>query len=591
MVVSADCMTSGVRAKHPDTPRFYTWLGLLAWVGVLAFLAFRNGRQPIELPMAGLRSGRALVQLARTVMMAGFASFASFLPVGFLCVYSLPPREKWAERTLKVGLPSLGMSLLLALAINGFHSPGLAALNLVTLLLPGFGCFMGWWAAMAWRRGRTAALLFVPQLMLVALLIAAGVGVLIHRAIESTPLELQVPKVTSAEKRRLYSLFSGKNPLRLEGGKTVELSLTAPDINLLLAWGLPLADTARSAVVEIDQDRGQLRASVQIPGTSRFINVAAEGTFGFSKGQLQVRLAHLRVGRVELPTRLVSAFIPELARFVMEDARIKPMVAAVRSIELRDGSVTLSYSHGRPPKGFIASLFHDEGSERIDFSAVRAQILNLLASRSSISGTTDERFGKAVQTAFRYARERASADGAVAANRSALLALGIALGHPRVETLIGSFLDENTRDALTSGFSGTTLRGRDDWPKHFFVSAALTIVAAGNVSDATGLFKEEKDSGGGSGFSFADLLADRSGTTFAQVATRDESSARALQARLNRSFDVNDYFPPADGLPEGLQDLEFQHQMGGVGGEGYNRLIAEIERRVAACAAYRASGL
>jgi len=38
--------------------------------------------------------------------------------------------------------------------------------------------------------------------------------------------------------------------------------------------------------------------------------------------------------------------------------------------------------------------------------------------------------------------------------------------------------------------------------------------------------------GGGSGFSFGDLLADRAGTTFALPATRNGAAGRALQARL-----------------------------------------------------------
>jgi hypothetical protein len=354
-----------------------------------------------------------------------------------------------------------------------------------------------------------------------------------------------------------------------------------------LAWGLPLGDTARSATVELAEHDAKLTASAQIPRTSKFVNIVAEGSFSFAKGQLQLRPKQLRVGRLDVPSLLLAGIFPSMARAVFDDARVKPMLQAVRSAEIVDGAVTVRYGHGSPPKGFIASLFHDADDEPLDLPFVRAQLLNLLATSSSISGNNDARFASTVQTTFRYAREHSSPEGAVKANRAALLALGIVLGHPRVETLTGKFLDDNIRSALKAKFSGTTLRKRDDWPKHFFVSAALTIIAAGSVSDATGLFKEEKDAAGGSGFSFADLLADRSGTTFAEVATRDEASAHALQERLNQSFKVDDYFPPAEGLPEGIQDADFQRQYGGVGGAGYRRLMAEIERRVALCAAYR----
>jgi hypothetical protein len=161
------------------------------------------------------------------------------------------------------------------------------------------------------------------------------------------------------------------------------------------------------------------------------------------------------------------------------------------------------------------------------------------------------------------------------------------LGHWRVETLIGNVIDGRTMQQAVRTFRGTTLRGRDDWPKHFFVSAALSVLAISSVSDAAGLLKEEVDAGGGSGFSFGDLLADRAGATFAAIATRDEKTARTFQDRLAQGFRVDDFFPQADGLPEGLQDAELQARYGGVEGEGYRRLAGDIERRLQACAAYR----
>ena len=103
------------------------------------------------------------------------------------------------------------------------------------------------------------------------------------------------------------------------------------------------------------------------------------------------------------------------------------------------------------------------------------------------------------------------------------------------------------------------------------MSGALTVVSAVAPSDAAGLLKEEMDADGGSGFSFGDLLADRAGTTFAEVATRDEARAAAMQARLAGGFRVDDFFPPADGLPEGIPDAELQSRYGGVGGPLYRR--------------------
>ncbi len=113
------------------------------------------------------------------------------------------------------------------------------------------------------------------------------------------------------------------------------------------------------------------------------------------------------------------------------------------------------------------------------------------------------------------------------------------------------------------------------------------VLSAVAPSDAAGLLKEELDADGGSGFSFGDLLADRAGTTFADVATRDEASALRMQQRLAGEFRVDDFFPLAADLPEGIPDAELQSHYGGVGGPLYRRQVAEIERRLALCAAYR----
>jgi hypothetical protein len=161
------------------------------------------------------------------------------------------------------------------------------------------------------------------------------------------------------------------------------------------------------------------------------------------------------------------------------------------------------------------------------------------------------------------------------------------LGHPRLARAVGEKLDEQRTGRAVDVRGGTTVRGRDDWTRHFTVSGALTVLSAVAPSDAAGLLKEELDADGGSGFSFGDLLADRTGTTFADVATRDEASAAAVQARLAAGFRLDDFFPPADGLPEGIPDAELQARYGGVGGPLYRRFADDIERRVAACAAYR----
>ena len=159
-------------------------------------------------------------------------------------------------------------------------------------------------------------------------------------------------------------------------------------------------------------------------------------------------------------------------------------------------------------------------------------------------------------------------------------------GHPHVATLAGlSVPPDSTWLARRQG--ELLLRQRDDWVKHFLVSAGLTQITTALVSDAAGLLKEELDAGGGSGFSFGDLLADRAGTLFGETAVRSAASARALQDRIIDAWRVGDFMPEGGDLPEDLQDAAFTARFGGVGGAGYRAMVARIEARLLTCAAYR----
>ncbi|HMA80896.1 MAG TPA: hypothetical protein VKR81_08390, partial [Candidatus Binatia bacterium] len=129
------------------------------------------------------------------------------------------------------------------------------------------------------------------------------------------------------------------------------------------------------------------------------------------------------------------------------------------------------------------------------------------------------------------------------------------------------------------------LNGRDDFPKHFIVSAALAAKAGAPLADAVGVYKELADARGGSGFSFNDIAADRAGTRFGEYAA-DPASARRLQHRLRAGIRERDIMPGTADLPEFMPEAEFLRRFGGVDAPAYRKMMAEIERRIAALPLY-----
>jgi len=133
------------------------------------------------------------------------------------------------------------------------------------------------------------------------------------------------------------------------------------------------------------------------------------------------------------------------------------------------------------------------------------------------------------------------------------------------------------------------MAGRGDLAQHFTVSAALSAAAGAALADFIGLYKEIDDARRGSGFSFADLAADRAGTRLGQLATATEESARRLHVLLRAGAVERDMMPDITGLPEGIPQDEFARRYQGDGAAAYDELVQTIERRLSALALFKTS--
>ncbi len=255
--------------------RWFVLLGLLVWFVLLVLWA--RGAPSVEVDVFDAPSMAALLRAVRQIAFSALATFARYLPLGYLVVLALPMRQRWLDRVFRGWLPALLGSFLLARIVQVIAASSLAAVEPTELFVPWLGCFVGCWAAMAWTRGILARLLFLPELGLAIALLVAACAALTRRAIESSPLTLQTPEITSAEKRRVYALFAGKNPLQIEQGKTVDLRLEPRDLNFLLAWGLSVNAPSRTARIDLSESRAKLQATTPIAGGSHYLNLSCRG--------------------------------------------------------------------------------------------------------------------------------------------------------------------------------------------------------------------------------------------------------------------------------------------------------------------------
>jgi hypothetical protein len=131
-----------------------------------------------------------------------------------------------------------------------------------------------------------------------------------------------------------------------------------------------------------------------------------------------------------------------------------------------------------------------------------------------------------------------------------------------------------------------TLGDRGDLAQHFLISAAISAGSNSGLSSIVGVFKEMEDSRGGTGFSFADLAADRAGIEFAKLATEKDGTALNLQRSMAQIVDELEFMPPVDHLPEGIMELEFKRRFHDLDSREYALVEAEIAQRIAGCKLY-----
>ena len=178
------------------------------------------------------------------------------------------------------------------------------------------------------------------------------------------------------------------------------------------------------------------------------------------------------------------------------------------------------------------------------------------------------------------AEERAG--DAAAENRAALVSLAFFINGKGLAAVIPA-----ARDWPRPRPRNVTLGGRHDFAQHYSISAAIAASAGSPLSDAIGLYKEVDDSRGGSGFSFNDIAADRAGVRLGELATATAAGARKVQRAAAARLGATDLLPEVKDLPEFMQEAEFKRRYGGVGGLEHKKMMAEIERRVAALAILR----
>ncbi len=399
--------------------------------------------------------------------------------------------------------------------------------------------------------------------------------------IEEKPLVIPSSSMNYEHVNRLRELMESHDPRRMRAGETKKLITQEKDLNLILDYGL---SHQKEMAAEMDLEPGYAR--VRFSSSLRPLNF--DGYLNLSLklvlDQQKLLLEEVVIGEIGVPNWASRHLLQMLHRLAMMDKDYREAMGSIAEFKIKQDALELTYQW-RPDlvqelAGKGRQLFTQEQElEQLKYYQEKIEIYAAEQPRiSSIAPLIGKLFNDA------YAR---SVDQrlAVAENKALINALAHYISGASYRKLMGNPEIELKKKSARRYL---LLAGRLDLTKHFLLSAFISNSAGGGVADALGLFKEFKDSQGGSGFSFSDLAADKAGTKFAALATHADT-ARQLQEIMKQITTESEFMPDVTRLPENIQELEFKSRYRSLESEEYQLIEKEINRRLARCAVYKIS--
>ena len=407
---------------------------------------------------------------------------------------------------------------------------------------------------------------FLATLLLVALVAALAFVGLLFSVLDGKPLVQREATVSTEAIGQARQLLAGNDPRRLRAGEERTVRIPAA----LLDEGINYAATqvlrARAAFGLVP-DAAELRLSLPLLVAPAFLNL-----------QLQVpaaagppHLSAVRIGKLVLPPAAAEALLDLGIAAAGYGNEWRMLRRAVRGLAFDPGADVVELRYAWNPD--LLDSAREVALLPADVARIRAandRYVDLLEGRV---------VGSRLDLAAVLGPMLGAANVSAEQRRAALLVLASYLAGQGLSALVPEAVGWPKAPRVV-----LALRGRHDSAQHFVVSAALAAWAGEPVATAIGVYKELEDARRGSGFSFADLAADRAGTRLGELIRTDP--ARLVEVLGNSPRDA-DLLPALDGLPEFLPDAEFRRRYGGPGEPAYERLATEIERRLGRLPLYR----
>jgi len=405
--------------------------------------------------------------------------------------------------------------------------------------------------------------------------LALAIGGAAYLAVADQPTVNRAAEFTPAHIERAMRIVAKNDPRAMQAGVLRTISLSQEDADLALNY-LASRYAKGSSRIVLQPGAAAISASIELPRNplGRFLNISA---VLHETAALPV-FDWLQVGRLPVPAWLADSLLENAVQRLntREDYRIAS--DTIKKVSVASGRLTVTYDwQADLPDRIKAVMLPREDQERL-----KAYQDRLAGIGRELPGGASASLADLLTPLFKLAAERGATGDPVAENRAVIVVVTFFVNGKGLGAIVPA-----ARHWPQPPPRKILLAGREDFPQHFTISAAIAANAGAPLSDAIGLYKEVDDSRGGSGFSFNDIAADRAGTRFGELAAGSRESAMKLQRQVAAGVRDADILPPVSDLPEFMPEAEFKRRYGGIGAPAYKRTMDDIERRIAALPLYR----
>lgn len=399
------------------------------------------------------------------------------------------------------------------------------------------------------------------------------VGVVVA-SFQDQPTVVRSLEITPQQVERAKRLFSAHDPRKLPPGVVRTFAITHDDLDRGL--NVLLSQHEGAAKVTLSPGTLMLWMSIKAPANpiGAYWNVEAV----IRQTATLPEFDRLQIGRVPVPGFIADWLLHRLLVTFNETEHAELAADVIKSVRIDASQVQVEYQwrEDLPDRLRQALVSADEKARLHAYQEMLATVTEGAAKPNSMS------IASLLKPLFQLAADRSAQNDPAAEHRAALVVLALYVNGRGLTGIV-----PESREWARPTPRKITLSGRHDLAQHFSISAALAAAAGTPLADAIGLYKEVKDSQGGSGFSFTDLAADRAGTMLGERAVSSGNSARAVQRHMAAGPVEADFMPPALDLPEGLSAAEFKRRFGSTDSAPYRELAQQIEKRLQGLVLYR----